>query len=87
VFSGVSSVCTRDAQGPEDCELEVSLMEEVYTVGNKGSGNNTTVEVGTFLWKLLDLGIFSTTAGISEFLEYQFLDSRNSTVHIYVYME
>jgi hypothetical protein len=86
MFSGVSSVCTRDAEGPGDCESGVFITEEDDGVGDKGSEDNTTVDVGTLLWKLLNLGLFFTTAGVSEFLKYQFLDSRNSTVHMYVYM-
>lgn len=81
MFSGVSSVSTWDAERPGDCESGVFIVD---AVGDKRSEDNTTVDVGIRLWKILDLGLFSTTAGVKEFLEYQFLDSRNSTVHIKV---
>jgi hypothetical protein len=84
MFSGVSSVSTWNADDQETVSWGVFLVD---AVGDNRSGDNTTVVVGTLLWKILDLGIFYTTAGVSEFLEYQFLDSWNSTVHINVYME
>jgi hypothetical protein len=41
VFPGVSSVSTRDAEGPGHCGLGVFIAEEVDGVGDKGSGYNT----------------------------------------------
>jgi len=45
IFSGVSSVSTRDAAGPGDWGATVFTAEEVDRVGEGGSGEMTMAEV------------------------------------------
>ena len=47
VFSGISSVCTRHAEGPGECGRGVFVAEEVDGVGDKGSGDITMVDAET----------------------------------------
>jgi hypothetical protein len=47
VFSGVSSVCNRHAEGPGDCGRGVFVAEEVDGVGDKGLGDTTMVDAET----------------------------------------
>jgi hypothetical protein len=44
VFSGVSQVSTRDAEGPGDCGSRVFTAKGVDGAGDKGSGDITTVD-------------------------------------------
>ena len=37
LFSGDSTVCTRDAEGPADCRSYVFITKEADGVGDKGS--------------------------------------------------
>jgi hypothetical protein len=46
VFYGVYSVCTRDAEGPGDCESGVFITEDV---GDKEPGDITKLSVETLL--------------------------------------
>jgi hypothetical protein len=39
LFSGDSTVCTTDAEGPADCRTEVFITKEADGVGDKGSGD------------------------------------------------
>jgi len=72
----VSSVSTKDADGPG-----VFKAEEGDSVGDKESGDTTIVNVQTLLQGFWDLdvetsilGLFSSTANISGFSDYQLLD-------------
>jgi hypothetical protein len=49
VFSGVSSVSTRHADGPGNCGSGVFIAEEVERVGDKESGDATMIDVETLL--------------------------------------
>jgi hypothetical protein len=49
VFFGVTSVCSRNAEGPGGCGLGILIAEEVDGVGFKGSGYTTMVIVETLL--------------------------------------
>jgi hypothetical protein len=75
VFSGVCSLFKRDAKGPGDCWSGVVIVEEVDGVGDKGSGDTTIVNLETVLEAFLEnvwtLELFSSTAEVSGFLEYQ----------------
>jgi hypothetical protein len=76
VFSVVSSDSTRNAE-PGDCGSGDFTGEEVDGVGDRGSRDGTVVDVQTFLQVFLEdphLGLFLSTAKVSEFLEYQLLD-------------
>jgi hypothetical protein len=53
-FSGVSSVSTRDAEGPWDCGRGVFIAEEVHGVGDMESGDTTMVDVETLLEAFLE---------------------------------
>ena len=65
MFSGVSSVLTRDAEEPK-----MFIAEEVDGVGGKGSGKITAFDQKTLLaWRLCSL-----TADISVFPESQHPD-------------
>jgi hypothetical protein len=73
LLSGVSSVSTRDTEGPGCCGSWVFITEEVDGVGDKGSGDTTMVDVKTLggLFKgLPDLGLFCSAAEESGFPEY-----------------
>jgi hypothetical protein len=78
VFSGFSSVSTRDAEGPGDCGSGVFTAEEVDGVGKRGTRDTTLVNVVTFLEAffggLPDLELFSSTAIVSGFPEDKHLD-------------
>jgi hypothetical protein len=75
VFSGVSSVSTRGAEGPGDCGSGVFITEEAEVAGDKGSGNTTSRDtLGCLFGELPLLGLFSSIAEVSGFLEYQHLD-------------
>jgi hypothetical protein len=62
MFSGVSSVLPGMLNSQETVNWGVFIVD---AVGDKRSGDNTTVNVGTLLWIILDLGLFSTIAGVS----------------------
>jgi len=47
MISRVPAVSTRDAKGPGDCWSRVYIAEEVGRVGDKGSGDNTVVNLET----------------------------------------
>jgi hypothetical protein len=69
VFSGVSSVSTRIAEGPGDCGSGVFIAEEVDGIGDRVSGDNHNGRcrdtlAGTSVG-LPDLGLFSVTAEVS----------------------
>jgi hypothetical protein len=49
IHSGVSSVSTRDAEGPGDCGSAVFIAEEFDGVGEKGQRDTTMVDIATFL--------------------------------------
>jgi hypothetical protein len=54
IFCRETSVSTRDAEEPEDCAPEVFIVEEIHGVGDKGSGNNTTVNIETLSEAILE---------------------------------
>jgi hypothetical protein len=64
IFSGVSSVSTRDAEGPGDSGSGIFIAEEVG-VGDKWSGDTTTVDVQILL------GDFQTWDYFPHLLKYQ----------------
>jgi len=72
VFSGVSSLFRKDAEGPGDCWSGVVIADEVGRIGDKGSGATTIVDSETVLEACLEdlqtLGLFSSTAKVSGFL-------------------
>jgi hypothetical protein len=47
VFSAVSLVCTRDAEGAEDCRSGLFIAEELDAVADEGSGDTITINVET----------------------------------------
>jgi len=57
VFSEVSLVSPRDAEGPGDCQSEVCVAEEVDGVGDRGSGDSIMVDVETPFLGAYGLGI------------------------------
>jgi hypothetical protein len=60
VVSEVPVVSTRDAEGPEDCGSDVFIAEGVDGIGDKGSGDTTTVNVETLFdafWRTSTLEI------------------------------
>jgi hypothetical protein len=72
VFSGVSSLFRKDAEGPGDCRSGVVIAGEVDRIGDKVSGVTTAVDSETvleaFLEDLQTLGLFSSTAKVPGFL-------------------
>jgi hypothetical protein len=82
VFSRVTSVSTRNAEGPRDCGSGVFTAEQDNGAGGKGSGDNIAIDVETCLEVLMEVidvkhptkGLFSSTANRLGFLEYQLLD-------------
>jgi hypothetical protein len=72
VFCGVSSISTRDAEGPGDCGSGVFIAVEIG-VGDKGSGNTTMVDAETLL-EVYGTILASSTAKVSGFTEYQLLN-------------
>jgi hypothetical protein len=68
------SVSVRDDEGPGDCGSGVFTAEEVDAAEAEGSGDTTTVNVDTLGNLLPDLGLFSSAADISGFMEYQLLN-------------
>lgn len=78
IFSGVSSVSTRDTEGPGDYVIGVFIGEEVHEVGDVDSRNTIMVDAETLLrgpfGGLTDLGLFSPIAEVLVFLKYQHPD-------------
>lgn len=75
-----------DAEGPGDCGSGI-LAAEVNGIGDRWSGDTTTVDADTFrslFGGLRDLGYFFSSAEVSGFLEYQHLDQRNSRALKYI---
>jgi hypothetical protein len=67
-------VSTRDAERPGDCGSRVFMAEEYDGIGDKGLGDTTMIDLGTLLGAFLKdfhFSPFSSTAKVSEFLEYQ----------------
>jgi hypothetical protein len=67
------SVSTRDAEGPEISGSGVYIAAEVDGVGEKGSGDTTTVHVQTLFETFVEAfqtWNFSSTAKVSGFSEY-----------------
>jgi hypothetical protein len=77
LFSGDSTVCTMDAEGPAACRTEVFITKEADGVGDKGSGDTQQS-----MYRLPDFGSTCSTVELSGFEKYQFLDSRHSTRYI-----
>lgn len=71
VFSGVSSLFRKDAEGPGDCWSSVAIADKVDR-RDKGSGCTTIVDSETVLEASLEdlqtLGLFSSNAKVSGFL-------------------
>jgi hypothetical protein len=68
-----------DAEGPGDCGSGVFAAQEVNGIGDRWPGDTTTVDADTHtLGGLQDLGLFSSSAEVTRFLEKQHLDQRNS---------
>jgi len=75
-FLGVYSDSTRNA-GPIDCGSGVFTDEEINGVGDMGSRDTATIDVQMLLKVCLKdphLGLFSSTAEVPVFLEYQLMD-------------
>jgi hypothetical protein len=53
MFSGVSSLSTRDDEGTGHCGSGVFIGEELDGVGDKGSGNITMADERTLIKELL----------------------------------
>jgi hypothetical protein len=62
-------VSTRGAEGPGDCGPDVVIVEEDDGVGEKWSGNTTTVTVETLLEAFLKS--FQTSDSLPNLLKYQ----------------
>jgi hypothetical protein len=74
VLSEASSLSTCHAEGPGYCGSAVFIAEQVG-VGETGSGDTKTVDVQKhFFGQLPELGLFSSTAKVSGFPEYQLLN-------------
>jgi hypothetical protein len=69
LFFQVSSVSTRGAEGQGDCGPDVIIVEEADGVGEKWSGNTTTVTVETLLEAFLKG--FQTWDSFPQLLQYQ----------------
>jgi hypothetical protein len=54
IFSGVSSVSTKDAEGPGNCCSGFFIPKDVDGVGDNGSGDVKTVDVLTLLEAFLE---------------------------------
>jgi hypothetical protein len=54
MFSGVSSVFTRDAEGPGNCGSGIFTAEEGDGVGDKWSGDTTVVDVEILVQAILE---------------------------------
>jgi hypothetical protein len=76
IFSGVYSDSTRNA-GPGECRSGVFTGCEDGGLRDTGSRDTTTVDVQMLLKVFLEdphLRLFSSSAEVPEFLEYQLLD-------------
>ena len=84
VFSTVSSLCSKDSAGPEDCVSGV-FVAGVDRVGKEGSGDTRTVGVETLLGAFLNN--FWTWEYPSQLLKYQDFYSisfRNKGILLYL---
>jgi hypothetical protein len=87
----ISSVTSKEAEGPGDCQWEVPIAAEVNGVGESGESITANVQHSWRpFWRTLDLGLLSSTAQASGHPDY-----RNSTlcylyagtmqsIHIYI---
>ena len=68
------SVSIRDDKGPGNCGSGVFTAEEVHEAEAEGSGDTTIVNTDTLGELFTDLGLFSSAADISGFMQYQLLN-------------
>jgi hypothetical protein len=68
------SIPIRDDEGPGNCGSGVFTAQEVDGAEAEGSGDTTIVNTDTIGELFPDLGLFSSAADISGFMEYQLLN-------------
>jgi hypothetical protein len=73
VFHGVCSVCTGNAAGPGDCGLGVLIAEKADVRGETRVQETPQIDApwDAFFGKLPCLGLLSSVAKFSKFLEYE----------------